>query len=51
MRLLPTEVDATKTAVFQRILTSAEVMHHDDVGNTTLCAVMQQTLVAVPKTY
>ena len=33
------------------IVTSAEVMHHDDDGNTTLCAVMQQTLVPVPKTY
>jgi uncharacterized protein (TIGR00369 family) len=33
------------------IVTSAEVMHLAVDGRETLCAVMQQTLVPVPKTY
>ena len=33
------------------IVATAEVMHADNVGKVTLCAVMQQTLVPVPKTY
>lgn len=33
------------------IITSAEVQHVDAQGQQTLCAVMQQTLMAVPKTY
>ena len=30
---------------------TAEVMHVDSAGKQTICAVMQQTLVPVPKTY
>jgi uncharacterized protein (TIGR00369 family) len=33
------------------IVTSAEVVHVDEAGKATTCAVMQQTLVPVPKTY
>ena len=33
------------------IVTTAEVLHADATGKTTLCAVMQQTLVPVNKTY
>ena len=33
------------------IVTTAEVVHVDDAGKTSPCAVMQQTLVPVPKTY
>jgi uncharacterized protein (TIGR00369 family) len=33
------------------IVTSAEVMHLAEDGRKTACAVMQQTLVPVPKTY
>ena len=33
------------------IVTTAEVMHVDASGRQTLCAVMQQTLVPVPKNY
>lgn len=33
------------------IVTSAEVMHVADDGRETACAVVQQTLMAVPKTY
>ena len=33
------------------IVTTAEVMHLDASGTQTLCAVMQQTLVPVPKNY
>lgn len=33
------------------IVTTAEVLHLDDAGNANPCAVMQQTLVPVPKTY
>ena len=33
------------------IVTAAEVMHVDADGQQTACAVMQQTLVPVPKTY
>ena len=33
------------------IVTSAEVMHLAEDGRETACAVMQQTLVPVPKTY
>ena len=33
------------------IVTTAEVVHIDDNGKTTACAVMQQTLAPVPKTY
>ncbi len=33
------------------IVTTAEVMHVDAAGKHSLCAVMQQTLVPVPKTY
>ena len=33
------------------IVTSAEVVHIDDTGQRSDCAVMQQTLVPVPKTY
>jgi uncharacterized protein (TIGR00369 family) len=33
------------------IVTSAEVVHVDDSGRQSPCAVMQQTLVPVPKTY
>lgn len=33
------------------IVTSASVVHLDDAGCVTECAVMQQTLMAVPKTY
>ena len=33
------------------IVTTAEVMHLDAAGKQSLCAVMQQTLVPVPKTY
>jgi uncharacterized protein (TIGR00369 family) len=33
------------------IVTTAEVVHVDDEGKTSPCAVMQQTLVPVPKTY
>jgi uncharacterized protein (TIGR00369 family) len=33
------------------IVTTAEVVHVDDAGKTSTCAVMQQTLVPVPKTY
>ena len=34
-----------------RIVTTADVVHVDDNGKVTDCAVMQQTLVPVPKTY
>ncbi len=33
------------------IVTSAEVVHIDETGQRSDCAVMQQTLVPVPKTY
>lgn len=33
------------------IVTSAEVVHHDASGKTTVCAVMQQTVMPVPTTY
>jgi uncharacterized protein (TIGR00369 family) len=33
------------------IVTSAEVLHVDAHGKRSVCAVMQQTLVPVPKTY
>lgn len=33
------------------IVTSAEVVHIDADGNSSPCAVMQQTLMPVPKTY
>ena len=33
------------------IVTAAEVAHVDDDGKHSACAVMQQTLVPVPKTY
>jgi uncharacterized protein (TIGR00369 family) len=33
------------------IVTSAEVLHVADDGRETVCAVLQQTLMAVPKTY
>jgi len=33
------------------IVTTAEVVHIDDQGKQSACAVMQQTLVPVPKTY
>ncbi len=33
------------------IVTSAEVVHIDEAGKRSDCAVMQQTLVPVPKTY
>lgn len=33
------------------IVASAQVVHHDDAGKETACAVMQQTLMVVPKTY
>jgi uncharacterized protein (TIGR00369 family) len=33
------------------IVTTAEVVHIDDKGKQSACAVMQQTLVPVPKTY
>jgi uncharacterized protein (TIGR00369 family) len=33
------------------IVTSAEVTHHDASGKQTTCAVMQQTIVPVAKTY
>ena len=33
------------------IVTTAEVVHVDDEGKTSPCAVMQQTLVPVPKNY
>ncbi|MFM8691134.1 MAG: PaaI family thioesterase, partial [Limnohabitans sp.] len=33
------------------LVTSAEVVHVDDSGRQSPCAVMQQTLVPVPKTY
>jgi uncharacterized protein (TIGR00369 family) len=33
------------------IVTSAEVLHLAADGSETLCALMQQTLVPVPKTY
>lgn len=33
------------------IVTSAEVIHVADDGKTSVCALMQQTLVPVPKTY
>ncbi len=33
------------------IVTTAEVFHRDADGRETLCAVMQQTLMPVPKTY
>jgi uncharacterized protein (TIGR00369 family) len=33
------------------IVTTAEVTHVDAAGHQTACAVMQQTLVPVPKTY
>jgi uncharacterized protein (TIGR00369 family) len=33
------------------IVTSAEVVHVADDGRETVCAVLQQTLMAVPKTY
>jgi uncharacterized protein (TIGR00369 family) len=33
------------------VVTSAEVLHVDATGKTTVCALMQQTLVPVPKTY
>ena len=33
------------------IVTTAEVMHLGEDGRETACAVMQQTLVPVPKTY
>ena len=33
------------------IVTSAEVVHTDGQGKSTPCAVMQQTLTPIPKTY
>ena len=33
------------------IVTTAEVMHLDGHGKASACALMQQTLVSVPKTY
>ena len=33
------------------IVTTAEVMHLDASGKESACALMQQTLVPVPKTY
>ena len=33
------------------IVTSASVVHLDDAGCATECALMQQTMMAVPKTY
>jgi len=33
------------------VVTSAEVVHVDAAGKATVCALMQQTLVPVPKTY
>ena len=33
------------------IVTTADVVHVDDNGKVTDCAVMQQTLMPVPKTY
>ena len=33
------------------VVTSAEVVHVDEAGKVSACAVMQQTLVPVPKTY
>jgi uncharacterized protein (TIGR00369 family) len=33
------------------IITTADVMHVDAAGKQSACAVMQQTLMAVPKTY
>lgn len=33
------------------IITTAEVTHIDETGKTSACAVMQQTLMVVPKTY
>ena len=33
------------------IITTAEVIHRDAEGKESLCAVMQQTLMPVPKTY
>ncbi len=33
------------------IITTAEVTHIDATGKTSACAVMQQTLMVVPKTY
>jgi uncharacterized protein (TIGR00369 family) len=33
------------------IITTAEVSHIDATGKTSACAVMQQTLMVVPKTY
>ncbi|MBC7610286.1 MAG: PaaI family thioesterase [Polaromonas sp.] len=33
------------------IVTSAEVMHHDGKGKESACALMQQTVMPVPKTY
>ena len=33
------------------IVTTAEVVHIDDDGKQSACAVMQQTLMPVPKTY
>ena len=33
------------------IVTTAEVLHVDSAGKTSICAVMQQTLMPVPKTY
>jgi uncharacterized protein (TIGR00369 family) len=33
------------------IVTTAEVVHVDDAGKEVPCALMQQTLVPVPKTY
>ena len=33
------------------IVSSAEVVHIDENGKTTACAVLQQTLAPVPKTY
>ncbi|RZJ17965.1 MAG: PaaI family thioesterase [Haliea sp.] len=33
------------------IVTSAEVIHHDAAGKQSACALMQQTVMPVPKTY
>ncbi|MFY9438253.1 MAG: PaaI family thioesterase, partial [Burkholderiaceae bacterium] len=33
------------------IITTAEVHHVGDDGERTLCALMQQTIAPVPKTY
>ena len=33
------------------IVTSAEVTHHDGQGKASACALMQQTVMPVPKTY